>query len=72
MEQLSENKILKQLEDGVSERERMKGQLHKVFKESFDAKPIYTRKSLFQKIKYMHLNPCQPVGKLLKANGISK
>jgi len=65
LEQLSENKILQQLEDGVSEREKMKGQLHKVFKDSFDAKPIYTRKFLFQKIKYMHLNPVKGKWKLV-------
>ena len=65
LEQLSENKILQQLEDGVREREKKKGQLHKVFKESFDAKPIYTRKFLFQKIKYMHLNPVKGKWKLV-------
>src|SRR4051794_38255006 len=39
LKQVHENKILQQLEDGVSEREKKKGQLHKVFKDSFDAKP---------------------------------
>jgi REP element-mobilizing transposase RayT len=39
-----------------------KGQLPKVFKDSFDAKPIYTKKFLLQKIEYIHLM-------LLKANG---
>ena len=57
LKQLDENKILQQLEGGLSEREKKKGQLHKVFKDSFDAKPIYTRQFLFQKIRYIHLNP---------------
>ena len=57
LKQSNENKILQQLEDGVSDREKKKGQLHKVFRDSFDAKPIYTRKFLLQKIKYMHLDP---------------
>src|SRR5215210_4670998 len=49
LKQLNENKILQQLEQGLSEREKKKGQLHKVFKDSFDAKPIYTRSFLLQK-----------------------
>ena len=57
LKQLKENKILQQLTDGVTEREQKKGQLHRVFKESFDAKPVYTRKFLLQKINYIHLNP---------------
>ncbi len=57
LKQSNENKILQQSEDGVSDREKKKGQLHKVFRDSFDAKPIYTRKFLLQKIKYMHLDP---------------
>jgi putative transposase len=56
LKQLNENEILQQLEDGVSEREKKKGQLHKVFKESFDAKPIYTRQFLLRKIRYVHFN----------------
>lgn len=50
-------KVLQQLEDGLSEREKKKGQLHKVFKDSFDAKPIYTRQFMLQKIQYIHFNP---------------
>ncbi len=42
--------ILKILKEGLSERERRKGQLHKVFEESFDAKPIFSNKFLLQKI----------------------
>jgi len=57
LKQSNENKILQQSEDGVSDREKKKGQLHKVFRDSFDAKPIYTRKFLLKKIKYMHLDP---------------
>jgi len=37
--------------------------LHKVFKDSFDAKPIYT-KFLLQKIEYIHLNPVKGTWKL--------
>ena len=42
-------KILIQLKEGLSKRDVEKGQLHKVFEDSFDAKPIYHRKFLVQK-----------------------
>jgi len=38
-------------------KEKKKGQLHKVFKDSFDAKPIIIQKILLQKINYLHKNP---------------
>lgn len=41
----------------LSEREKKKGQRHKVFIESFDSKAIYSEKFLFQKIDYIHHNP---------------
>jgi REP element-mobilizing transposase RayT len=37
--------------------EQKKGQLHKVFKASFDAKAIYSEKFLRQKLDYIHHNP---------------
>jgi REP element-mobilizing transposase RayT len=49
--------ILKMLSDGVSERERKKGQLHKVFENSFDGKPIFSENFLIQKLNYIHHNP---------------
>ena len=33
------------------------GQLRKAFEPSFDAKPIYTEKFLYQKLDYIHHNP---------------
>ncbi len=78
LKQLNENNILQQLEGSLSEREKKKGQegslserekkkgqLHKVFKDSFDAKPIYTRQFLLQKIQYIHLNPVRGKWKLV-------
>ena len=41
----------------ITAREKKKGQLHKVFKDSFDAKAIYSHKFLMQKINYIHNNP---------------
>ncbi len=49
--------MLEKLGNLVSAREKKKGQLHKVFKDSFDAKAIITQQFLFQKISYVHNNP---------------
>jgi REP element-mobilizing transposase RayT len=54
----SENEqLLSYLGSLVTEREKKKGQVHKVFKDSFDAKPVYSQKFLIQKIDYIHHNP---------------
>jgi putative transposase len=57
LEQLNRQDILQYLANGVTEREKRKGQLHKVFTDSFDAKGIYNEKFFNQKFKYIHLNP---------------
>jgi REP element-mobilizing transposase RayT len=49
--------ILDVLHGGVKKREQKKGQIHKVFEESFDAKDCYSEEFIFQKLQYMHLNP---------------
>ncbi|MGN6355359.1 MAG: hypothetical protein ACTHLB_18355 [Parafilimonas sp.] len=49
--------ILTQLQNAVTAKEKLKGQLHKVFKESFDAKAIHNQKFFLQKLNYIHLNP---------------
>ena len=43
-------------QDELTERDVKKGQKHKVFEDSFDAKPIYHRNFLLQKVNYIHLN----------------
>ncbi len=48
---------LKILHDALTERERKKKQLHRVFKNSFDAKAIFSEKFLIQKLNYIHYNP---------------
>ncbi len=50
------NSILLQFKEGLTNRQLEKGQHHKVFEESFDAKYIYHRQFLLQKINYIHLN----------------
>ena len=49
--------MLNRLKSLVTEREKKKGQLHKIFKDSFDAKAIFTPPFLLQKINYIHNNP---------------
>ena len=60
------NLILQQLTDAVSLKERAKGQLHKVFKESFDAKAIDSEAFFWQKLHYIHLNPVRSNYQLVK------
>ena len=50
LEEKGNTALLHHLESLVTERERKKGQLHKVFKDSFDAKAIITQRFLMQKI----------------------
>lgn len=49
------------MQNAVSGKEKLKGQLHKVFEESLDAKSIGNKKFFLQKFDYIHLNPaCTP------------
>ena len=50
LEAANDTKTLKILQDALTERERNKKQLHKVFKDSFDAKAIFSEKFLIQKL----------------------
>ena len=56
LEQQRLTKILLHLKEGLTERDIVKGQKHKGFEESFDAKPIYHRNFLLQQVNYIHLN----------------
>ncbi len=49
--------MLDRLQNLLIEREKKKGQLHKIFKDSFDAKAVFTQPLLLQKINYIHNNP---------------
>lgn len=57
LEQANEQDTLNYLANSITERERKKGQLHKVSTDSFDAKGIYNEKFFNQKLKYIHRNP---------------
>ena len=51
-------KILSELSKGLTISEKRKGQLHKVFKPSFDVKICETYEFIRQKLDYVHNNPC--------------
>jgi REP element-mobilizing transposase RayT len=48
----------------VLEKDKAKGQQHRVFEPSFDWKECYTNKFLEQKLNYIHLNPCRGAWRL--------
>ena len=56
-EKQQETGILQILKAADTAREKKKGQLHKVFKDSFDTKPIFSDKFFNQKLDYIHYNP---------------
>jgi putative transposase len=62
----NEANILMRLQEGLTAKQIEKGQHHQVFEESFDAKPIYHRNFLMQKLQYIHLNPVRGKWKLVE------
>ena len=66
LEAANDSKTLLQLKEGLTDRDVKKGQKHKVFEDSFDAKPIYHRDFLLQKINYIHLNPVRGKWRLVE------
>jgi len=57
LEENKEEKLLDLLHGGVKKREAKKGQIHKVFEDSFDAKDCHSEEFIFQKLQYIHFNP---------------
>ncbi len=64
LEFADEIETLKTLQDALTEREKKKKQLHKIFKDSFDAKAIFSEKFLVQKLDYIHHNPVSGIWNL--------
>lgn len=50
-------RILKRLAQGVTKTDKKKGQKHRVFEPSFDAKYVQSDKFILQKLNYIHHNP---------------
>jgi hypothetical protein len=66
LEKMRETFLLEELYGFVKKREKKKGQIHRVFEESFDACPCYTRKFIQQKLDYIHKNPVSKKWQLVK------
>jgi len=66
LEKANDTNTLTILQNALTQRERKKKQLHKVFKDSFDAKPIFSEKFLLQKLNYIHYNPVKGKWNLAK------
>ncbi|HEV7330233.1 MAG TPA: hypothetical protein VGN63_04275 [Flavisolibacter sp.] len=57
LEAKGEEPLLQELHAAVKKREAKKGQIHRVFEESFDGKVCYSAHFIEQKLAYMHHNP---------------
>jgi len=57
LEKMGRQDMLIKLSAACSDRERAKGQKHKAFEKSFDAKPVCSLDFLNQKLDYIHHNP---------------
>jgi REP element-mobilizing transposase RayT len=62
----SKAEVLQKLEKAVSAKDKKNGKLHEVWKESFDWKYCETAKFAYQKLIYMHNNPCAGKWKLVE------
>ena len=66
LEKANQTGLLSQLSNAVTFNEQKKGQLHRVFENSFDAKAIFSDKFLLQKLNYIHHNPVSGKWNLVK------
>ena len=66
LEKSNQQDILQRLANAVKPSEKRKGQLHKVFEDSFDAKWCYSKDFIFQKLEYIHANPVRGRWQLVK------
>lgn len=57
LEAQGEKALLWELRSALTQRELKRGQLHRVFEESFDCKACYTPAFVKQKLDYIHYNP---------------
>lgn len=64
LEDKGQHDILKTLSTAVGITDHTKGQKHRVFESSFDAKPIFNEAFMLQKLHYIHRNPVSGKWKL--------
>ena len=70
LEKAGKTGILQQLEKAVSAKDKNNGKKHEVWQESFDWKYCETAEFAYQKLIYMHNNPC--TGKWKLAEDVTK
>ena len=70
LEKAGKTGILQQLEKAVSAKDKNNGKKHEVWQESFDWKYCETAEFAYQKLIYMHNNPC--AGRWKLAEDITK
>jgi hypothetical protein len=59
LKQTNETKLLFKLSKGVPESEHTIGKLHQVFQPSFDCKECTSESMIWEKLNYIHINPCK-------------
>ena len=64
LEERLETKLLERLRMAVQPKDKVKGQKHEVWQDSFDIKKCITEKFILQKLNYIHWNPCTERWKL--------
>lgn len=67
MEKLQLDQLLSILEKSVKVKDRGRGKKHVIWKDAFDAKECRTDDFCFQKLQYMHNNPCGGRWKMVKS-----
>ncbi len=66
LEEDNQDKLLQTVSQAVTANEKKRGQLHRVFKNAFDAKAIFSEKFELQKIINIHHNPVSGKWMLVK------
>ena len=69
LKNLRRQDILDKLAEGITDKEKSKGQIHHVFEKSFDVKVCESSKFMEQKLEYMHMNPCSKKWSLVENPG---
>jgi len=59
LEQQQKESILQELFHSTSEKAKISGKKHRVFKTSSDIKEVLSLEMLITKLEYIHRNPCQ-------------
>jgi hypothetical protein len=66
MKKASQYNVIKTLQRDVKLKDKSRGKIHQVWKDSFDVKECRTEPFIMQKLNYIHNNPCS--GKWSLAN----